>query len=764
MDLEVLERAPEAGDAEAVDGLVAGFVARAERFAQRAVSVRAAGDGLASASAGEWASALVERSTRLASGLDDAAGGCREVAQVLAGYGSALRALRRRVLTARHEVWSARERAVVARERYWAAASAGGAPVVPASWTDAPALPAVPEAADELRAWRAAVRDAAEGLRAFVACCDEREDLDRQVAAQLAGLDVMAAYAPGTTLDAIVDVPLVQALAATSAGTVTAEQRRLLSGWFDDAVTAVADDLGDDAALSSLTDFLRAWQGDEDTMSAAFAVVGGSRIVRLLTDLGQERVAGADGRNARLVAAADAVRAGLASASRTWNAGAAQRFAAAMVDVARSRRGTLSVIGYLFCDPTGARMSEQLTVAVADQLDLVEQETGLAWREEYGSIGQGLTTPGAMTDGVPVHDPAAHVLATLALYPQAARDWLTAGHGEWSVPGATPETVRIAHWFGARDWSQGASDGFEVIGSLWAVVQASGPHAPEAAQVAGINTLAFKGLSQNPFFVPGQVSAAGAQGVATAVSAQLPGLIEVGIVRSAPDKDEIRVMWESVQVPYLESEIVTARIDTSWVGPVLRAATSDPAARQTVADAVLAYQAQALEAAYHPDGASPGAVLDRLAVAWGAVDGASVSAAEVERYERDARTRSHLDAARGVIDGGVALSPVRPMASIGVDQLLNQVQALAESAMTDGPLPEWATTSTFPAGVDSLDDAFEHAVTSYREAGRWDREGVRAGDTGSTDAALVADEYVERYSLMVDAMRARGMDDVKESM
>lgn len=53
---------------------------------------------------------------------------------------------------------------------------------------------------------------------------------------------------------------------------------------------------------------------------------------------------------------------------------------------------------------------------------------------------------------------------------------------------------------------------------------------------------------------------------------------------------------------------------------------------------------------------------------------------------------------------------------------------------------------------------------SYRAAGRWDREGVRAGDTESTDAALVADEYVERYSLMVDAMRARGMDDVKESM
>ena len=39
----MLDRRPEAGDAEAVDGLVAGFVARGDRFSERAVGVRAAG-------------------------------------------------------------------------------------------------------------------------------------------------------------------------------------------------------------------------------------------------------------------------------------------------------------------------------------------------------------------------------------------------------------------------------------------------------------------------------------------------------------------------------------------------------------------------------------------------------------------------------------------------------------------------------------------------------------------------------------------------
>lgn len=128
MDLGVLERSPDAGDPGAIDDLVAGYTSRAERFAERSREVRAAGDRLAGSAEGEWAVALHERALRLAAGFDDAADGCRQVADVLAGYAAAVRALKRRVMAARHEVGTARIRAVAARDRYAAVALAAGAP------------------------------------------------------------------------------------------------------------------------------------------------------------------------------------------------------------------------------------------------------------------------------------------------------------------------------------------------------------------------------------------------------------------------------------------------------------------------------------------------------------------------------------------------------------------------------------------------------------------------------------------------------------
>lgn len=762
MDLAVLERSPDAGDPESVDGLVAGFVARAERFGERATGVRTAAEALVAGSVGSWVDALAQRSGRLAAGLDDAAQGCRQVAQVLASYGETLRDLRRRSATSRDDVDAARARAIAAREHYAAATAAVGGSTLGWSWADVPFVAATPAARDELDRWRAAVADVAAGLQAFEVCCREREDLDRDTAQRLAGVDLMAAYAPGTGVDAIVDVPLVGALSAASVGTVTAEQGRLLAGWFGDAVEAVSDDPEDEAAAAALTGFLTAWQHDSATMATVFAAAGGKRIAQVLSELGHARLVGSGPRNVAVVSTADALRSGLATASRSWTTETARDFAAGMVDAARTRRGTLSVIGYLFADPTGERMGETFTVAVADQLDAVERELGLAWREESGSIGQGLTTRGDPTAGVAVHDPAVHVLTTLATYPQAARDWLTMGYTEWAAPQSALDTSRMAHWFGVRDWSEGPSDGFAAIGGLWAEVQVSELQGPRAEQAAAINLLAFQELAKNPAFVPGQVSASGATSVASAVSAQLPGLIEVGIARSATRSEDVVIFSESVHVPYLKERITTAKIDVDWVGPLLRAATSDPAGKEIIAESVLDYQERALAAAWSPDGASPGTVLDRLAVTWGAVDGASVSAAEVERYEHDVRVRSGLELTRSPVDGGVTLSRISPMASHGVDLALNELQKLAEASLTNRPLPDWSTTSSFPSGVELLDDFFMHAVDGHREAGLWDKEGVHAGDTDSTSAEAVAQEYVERYKSTVDAMRARGMDDVKE--
>ncbi|MBD7917031.1 hypothetical protein H9657_01880 [Cellulomonas sp. Sa3CUA2] len=760
MDLGVLERSPEAGDVEAVDGLVAGYLARAERFAARAVSVRAAGDGLVGASVGAWAAALGERSGRLASGWEDAAGGCRQVAGVLAGYGAALRGLERRVMAARHEVETARVRAVAARERYAVAALAGGVGAVPWSWTDVPAFAAVPQAAGELRVWRAAVADAAEGLRAFVVCCDEREDLDRRTAARLAGVEVMAAYAPGTGVDVIVDVPLVRALAASAAGTVTAAQRRVMATWFAQAAEQVSNYPGDVRTLAALTGFLDAWGDDGEVMSGVFVAIGGAGVVRLLTMLGEQMVVGATDRNSSLAAAGAALRSGLASASSTWSSGEAASYAGEMVRAASSMNGTLSAIGYAFADPQGARMSQTFTVAMADLLDAVERGNGGPWRDGPGAPGHALDTAGSLSlDAGAAHDAAARVFETLGAYPQAARDWLTGEGIDWSSSEIRPATPRITYWFRERSWAEGASDGFAGVGALWAGVQADAGDALVNRQTAAINTHVFHALAQNRSFLPTELTSAGAEQLANAISGQFAGLVEIGLKAGSSDGD-ISDPWRMTEIAYLSHEVPTAYVSRDWVVPVLTAAASDESGRLALQAGVLAYQRRTLEAVV--DGsASAGTALDALATAWGAVDGASVSAAEVQQYLRDEQVRAGIETGRKAVDAGVALSPIRPMASIGVDVGLDFMQKYVESHMTGGPLPARSTESLIPDGAGSLNRFFEVSVLEYRRLGLWDKAGAHAGDVDTDDASEIADGLVGDYEDVVDAMRARGTDHVK---
>ncbi|MBF0688418.1 MAG: hypothetical protein IR158_11730 [Cellulomonas sp.] len=759
MDLAVLERSPEAGDVDAVDGLVAGYVARAERFATRAVNVRSAGDGLVAASVGEWASALGERSVRLASGLDDAAGGCRQVAGVLAGYGAALRGLERRVMAARDEVESARIRAVAARERYAVAALAGGVGAVPWSWTEVPAFAPVPEAAGELRVWRAAVGDAAAGLRAFVACCDEREDLDQETAARLVGVDVMGAYAPGTGLDAIVDVPLVQALAASAAGTVTAEQRRVMATWFAEAAEQVSNHPADTQTLAALTDFLDAWGDDGELMSGIFVAIGGAGVVRLLTMLGEQMVVGATDRNSSLAAAGGALRSGLASASSTWSSAEAASYAADMVRVASSMNGTLSAIGYVFADPQSARMSQTFTVAMADLLDAIERGNGGPWRDGPGTPGHALDTIGLLSlEGGGAHDAAARVFETLGAYPQAARDWLTGEGIDWSAPDQAFALDRITYWFHDRGWAVGASDGFAGIGALWAGVQAEPGNLAVNRQVAAINTHVLYELSTNRALVPGHLSARGAEGLATAIAGQLPGLVEVGF-ESGFSEDEISLRWHDVTVPYLEGTVPTARISRGWLRPVLTAVAGEVEGRLVLHGAALDYQVRVQAGITHGP-ASAAAGLDALVAVWGGIDGATYSAAEVKQYLQDQQTRAALDVGRHVVDAGVALSPVGPLTSIGVDAGLDALQKLGESALTGGPLPS-GTDSAVPHGVGSLEEFFSTSVAEYRRLGLWDKSSGHAGDVSSEPADDVARELVSDYDLIVGAMRSSASDGVK---
>ncbi|MFC0644071.1 hypothetical protein ACFFGJ_01830 [Cellulomonas phragmiteti] len=755
----MLERSPEAGDVGAVDDLVAGFVTRAERFESRAGVVRAAGQQLVSVSVGAWASALGQRATRIAAGLDDSAGGCRQVAGVLARYGAALRGLERRVMVARHEVGTARIRAVAARERYAAAALAGGAASVPWAWSDVPAFPAVPAAAGELRVWQAAVQDAAAGLRAFRACCDEREDLDRATAARLVGIDVMTAYAPGTGVDAVIDVPLVQAVASAAAGTVTAEQARVMAVWFVETAERLSGDPGDET-LAAFTGFLQQWGDDAELMATVFAGVGGIGTVRLVTLLGEQMFVGAPERNAALAAAGSAVRSALVSASSTWSTSEAEEFAAGMVQEALRVSGTLSAIGYVFADPRGSRMSATFTIAMADALDRIEQGGEGTWRAGPGSPGHMLDTAGMLTSDGGAHDAAARVFETLGEYPQSARDWLTGAGLDWSSEfSADFADDRVEYWFGRREWGLGGSDGFVGIAALWAGVQAEAGNLPVNVQIAAINASVLDELSGNPSLSPLQVAGEGSANLARALAGQLPGLVEVGFERGYP-KDKDAGYWIDATVPYIEGTIVTARVSRDWVRPVLTAAVADDAARAMLHAAALEYQEQILTGVVHGP-ASASEALESLVAVWGGIDGATYSAAEVRQYLYDQQVSGTLNVGKTAIGIGASLAPGGMVTAVGVEIGLSYLQHLAEEALTGGPLPESATHSAVPSSVGSLDEFFAVSVEEYRRLGLWDKTSGHAGDFDSEAAKDIARDLVSDYENVVSAMRMSASDRLK---
>jgi len=748
VDLGVLDAVPEAGDVDAVDGLVAGFVARGERFAERAAVLRSAGGELAAASAGAWAGALGDRALRPSVGLDDAAQGCRQVAGVLAGYAAALRALERRVMVARHEVATARIRAVAARERYEVAVAAGGGVVPGWSWTDPPAFAVVASAASEARAWRAAVADAAAGLRGFEECCREREELDRATAAGLRGVDLMSAYAPGAGGDDVLDVPLVQALAAVAAGTPTMTQRSLLAAWFADGVERVADDPAGSESSERLARFLEQWGGDAPMMSAVLLEVGGAGVLRLLLALGGSTLAGDSARNAAVTSLAARVRSGLAVASSSWPSADARRFAADLVEAAADRtgHGGPSVVGYLFDDPVTARMGEHLTVAVADEIDRRERGQG-PWRDGHGSSGYSLGAAGSVDDGRSgVHDPASRVFTTLGTYPDAAREWLTGTGVDWTAEVPAFDRTRIDYWFGERDWSVAASDGFAGIGALWAGMQTA-TECSTVHHVAAINDAVFEGLAVNPMLLlTEQVSSGGAQHLAQALAAQLPGLVEVGVLRGPSGA---QLTWELVPAPHVAGGLVTGAVDRGEFGRVLAAATSDAAGRDVVQDALLGYQADVLVAA-GDGGASADQALDRLAAAWGVADGAIEGATQAELQRASDRVRDTLGLVRVPVD--VALTGVsNPLVAIGLDLATDHLERIAVSHLVPDAV---SGVSVRPDAAQPMDDFFTAAVQTYQDAGLWDQPTVRTDGQPATPASAAAMRYVTTYDVVSAAMSA----------
>ena len=660
-------------------------------------------------------------------------------------------------MVARHAVSTARIRAVAARERYAAAALAGGAASVPWLWSDVPAIPAVPGAASELRVWQSAVQDAAAGLRAFRACCDEREDLDRATAARLVGVDVMTGYAPGTGVDAVVDVPLVRALASAAAGTVTAEQARVMAAWFAETAEHLSRRPADVEQLAGLTGFLDRWGDDSELMAAVYASLGAAGMVRLLSKLGEQAAFSGLDHHAAMGAAGSALRSALASASSTWSRREAEAFAAELVQAAWHRNGGFSAIGYLFGDPHRSPVSEHVTVAMADLLDRWERGSDKTWRESLGDPGHAMDDPAMLSLDGAAHDAPARVFETLGLYPQAARDWLTGVGLDWSLPDAVPEfdRGRIEYWFGRRDWGPTVSDGFAGIGALWAGTQTGPGNLPLNRQVAAINTIVFHQLSLNDSFAVDQVTHPGSVYLAKALVGQLPGLVEIGFESGITGERD--GLWLDATVPYIDGTVVTAQLSRDWVSLVLTAAAGDDEGRAVLHAGALDYQKQILPAVVHGP-ASASEALGALVAVWGGVDGATYSAAEVKQYLHDQHVRNLLTFGKTAVG---LVAPGGPVTAAGVEVGLTYVQHVAETALTGRPLLDGATHSTAPSSVGSLGEFIEVSVAEYRRLGLWDKTSGHAGDVTSQSLKSIADDFVSEYDKVVDAMRMNAFDELK---
>ena len=149
--------------------------------------------------------------------------------------------------------------------------------------------------------------------------------------------------------------------------------------------------------------------------------------------------------------------------------------------------------------------------------------------------------------------------------------------------------------------------------------------------------------------------------------------------------------------------------------------------------------------------------------AWAAVDGASVTAAEVRQYLKDEQVTAGLETAGTVVGAGVALTPLTPMASIGVDAAVELIQRQAVELLTGGPLPEGAGQSLISDRVGSLEEFVRASVEEYQRVGVWDRAGVQAGDTSAQIANDFAHLETGRYEDIVGAMRARSSDRMEDA-
>ncbi|TPW73514.1 hypothetical protein [Schumannella sp. 10F1B-5-1] len=271
--------------------------------------------------------------------------------------------------------------------------------------------------------------------------------------------------------------------------------------------------------LAALAAYLELYGEDETQMSMFFLGLGGAATVGFLGHLGQALYRGntllGEPGSQNLI---EAWRRSLSVASQNWTADEAHPFATSMITGAEHG----PELAYLFGDPDGALMGEELTLSAAIELDRMARVDGHGIPVENNGFGWLTGDPANLRT-----DPAGTIFSSLARYPDSALSFLS-DSGPTSDLGVGG---RLEFWYGFRQWPE--SEHWQGPAELWFGAMGAGEAPPGAGSAAeaqsGISAVILHELANSPYFSEVFLNEQSSAAFGAAISLNWQGLMETPV-------------------------------------------------------------------------------------------------------------------------------------------------------------------------------------------------------------------------------------------
>lgn len=440
---------------------------------------------------------------------------------------------------------------------------------------------------------------------------------------------------------------------------------------------AVDADGADAQALVLATDLF----GGSRIMPSAVADAGGAAVVAAMSTIaadGYDRRDDAAYGAAALVALV-AVRAGVVRASQVWDRkgpvgeAKAREFAQDMMTGVNARRDGAPV-GFLFAGPEP--MGQELTVAMADELDFWERGTGALPRQPGVAYLADMEGEGSKL----WWDETTVVLSTLAQYPDAALDWLTATE----VDPLTSERLggeRVAHYFSVVGIDRQGR--VETIADLWSSAQYAegsllegGSDIATQVAVAELSTLVIEQLAGNEGLVPERLTPEGAERLAEAMMQQLPQFAVNGVSGepSGNNYADVRLVGGEVPVP-----VVNATREE--LARVLGSVLAREAGMRVADGAMDGFRETVLASFGSTSALESGENANLMFQVDGALEGARLVAVSEEALRADQKIEGAVDLGTMALGAGVKAIPYVP--ELAVNWSMGKVNEFADPLLAD---------------------------------------------------------------------------------